>query len=128
MATALASLLPKPSYAPTVSDDEDEIVQVPAVAPSQSVVIRAAVPPYGQRRGWKPTSPDDFGELPNGCHPPLTYPLKGDGGSYPECHVAQYPLGMGKKKVRLVHCSCDVTIIKPTSGFLWQHTRPSSRR
>jgi len=24
----------------------------------------------------------------------------GDGGSFPECHVAQYPLGMGKKKVR----------------------------
>jgi len=22
----------------------------------------------------------------------------GDGGSYPECHIAQYPLGMGKKK------------------------------
>ena len=24
----------------------------------------------------------------------------GDGGAYPECHVAQYPLNMGKKKVR----------------------------
>lgn len=24
----------------------------------------------------------------------------GDGGAYPECHVAQYPLEMGKKKVR----------------------------
>ena len=24
---------------------------------------------------------------------------KGDGGAYPECHVAQYPLDMGKKKV-----------------------------
>lgn len=24
----------------------------------------------------------------------------GDGGSYPECHVAQYPLEMGRKKVR----------------------------
>ncbi|EDR14894.1 uncharacterized protein LACBIDRAFT_229229, partial [Laccaria bicolor S238N-H82] len=39
-------------------------------------------PPYRQRAGWKPTSQEDFG----------------DGGSYPECHVAQYPLGMGKKK------------------------------
>lgn len=26
-----------------------------------------------------------------------SYP--GDGGSFPECHVAQYPLEMGKKKV-----------------------------
>ena len=25
----------------------------------------------------------------------------GDGGAYPECHVAQYPLEMGKKKVRM---------------------------
>jgi hypothetical protein len=25
----------------------------------------------------------------------------GNGGSYPECHVAQYPLGMGKNKVCL---------------------------
>ncbi|KAI0928945.1 mRNA splicing protein, variant 2 [Taiwanofungus camphoratus] len=81
MATALASLLPNPVHAPTVSDDEDEIIQVPATAP-QSVIIRSVVPPYGQRRGWKPTSPDDFG----------------DGGAYPECHVAQYPLDMGKKK------------------------------
>lgn len=24
--------------------------------------------------------------------------LPGDGGAYPECHVAQYPLGLGKKK------------------------------
>ena len=23
----------------------------------------------------------------------------GDGGAYPECHVAPYPLNMGKKKV-----------------------------
>lgn len=28
-----------------------------------------------------------------------TYIAIGDGGSYPECHVAQYPLEMGKKKV-----------------------------
>lgn len=25
--------------------------------------------------------------------------ISGDGGAYPECHVAQYPLGLGKKKV-----------------------------
>ena len=72
MATALASLLPKPTYAPTVSDDEDEVAQLPVAATSQSVIIRAAVPPYGQRPGWKPTSPDDFGELPINCsHPQL---------------------------------------------------------
>lgn len=61
MATALASLLPSPAYAPAIEDDEDDIVQVPTAAPSQSVIIRTPVPPYGQRQGWKPASPDDFG-------------------------------------------------------------------
>ena len=59
------SLLPKPVYAPSVSEDEDEeIVQKVAessIQGSQSVVIHAAVPSYGQRRGWKPTSLEDFG-------------------------------------------------------------------
>ncbi|CAL1705673.1 unnamed protein product [Somion occarium] len=84
---ALASILPQPVYAPSVSDEEEEIVQVSKqVAESsiqpKSVIIRAAVPAYGQRKGWKPTSQEDYG----------------DGGAYPECHVAQYPLGLGKKK------------------------------
>ncbi len=26
----------------------------------------------------------------------------GDGGAFPECHIAQYPLDMGKKKVFLI--------------------------
>jgi hypothetical protein len=25
--------------------------------------------------------------------------LEGDGGAYPECHIAQYPLNLGRKKV-----------------------------
>ncbi|KAH9945852.1 pre-mRNA-processing protein 45 [Epithele typhae] len=82
---ALTSLLPTPVNAPVVSDDEEEFVseiQPQQAGPSVAVVIRQAVPPYGQRRGWKPTSLEDFG----------------DGGAYPECHVAQYPLNMGKKK------------------------------
>ena len=29
----------------------------------------------------------------------LSRPLKGDGGAFPECHIAQYPLDMGRKKV-----------------------------
>ncbi|KAG5637132.1 mRNA splicing protein [Sphagnurus paluster] len=81
MATALAALLPKPLHNPVVSDDEDEVVQQPAQT-SQTVITRPTRPPYGQRRGWKPTTPEDFG----------------DGGSYPECHVAQYPIEMGRKK------------------------------
>lgn len=38
------------------------------------------IPPYGSRSGWIPRKPEDFG----------------DGGAFPEIHIAQYPLGMGK--------------------------------
>ncbi|KAF8228504.1 pre-mRNA-processing protein 45 [Tricholoma matsutake] len=76
MATVLAALLPQPIHSSTITDDE-----VP-VLPTQTLVSRPLRPPYGQRKGWRPSTPDDFG----------------DGGSYPECHVAQYPLNMGRKK------------------------------
>lgn len=39
------------------------------------------IPPYGRRSGWIPRTQEAFG----------------DGGAYPEIHVAQYPLEMGKK-------------------------------
>ncbi|CAG8535861.1 6178_t:CDS:10 [Cetraspora pellucida] len=39
-------------------------------------------PPYGKRVGWKPRGLDDFG----------------DGGAFPELHIAQYPLEMGRNK------------------------------
>ncbi|KAF8559749.1 hypothetical protein OG21DRAFT_1594559 [Imleria badia] len=78
---ALAAVLPQPIYVSDILDDEDQVF---LPIPSQSVVVRAAIPPYGKRKGWKPTSPEDFG----------------DGGAYPECHVAQYPLNLGKKKTQ----------------------------
>ena len=37
-------------------------------------------PPYGRRKGWIPRTTDDFG----------------DGGAFPEIHVAQYPHNMGR--------------------------------
>ncbi|XP_021715065.1 SNW/SKI-interacting protein-like [Chenopodium quinoa] len=40
------------------------------------------VPPYLKRDGYKPRKPEDFG----------------DGGAFPEIHIAQYPLGMGRDK------------------------------
>ncbi|KNZ78443.1 Pre-mRNA-processing protein 45, partial [Termitomyces sp. J132] len=69
-------LLPKPVHVSSVSDDEEE-VHAPTVT-----ALRPTRPPYGQRKGWKPSIPEDFG----------------DGGAFPECHVAQYPLDMGRKK------------------------------
>lgn len=42
---------------------------------------RVGPPPYGNRAGWRPRAPEDFG----------------DGGAFPEILVAQYPLDMGRK-------------------------------
>lgn len=41
------------------------------------------IPPYGERqkRGWRPRAPEDFR----------------NGGAFPECLVAQYPLDMGRR-------------------------------
>ncbi|XXG63587.1 hypothetical protein AAC387_Pa05g1739 [Persea americana] len=46
-----------------------------------SLVKAKPIPPYGKRSGYVPRKPEDFG----------------DGGAFPEIHVAQYPLGMGRK-------------------------------
>ena len=72
------SFLPAPSL--PVVDREEESYQSRSTA-----VINSAskiAPPYGHRKGWIPRVQEDFG----------------DGGAYPECPVAQFPLGMGKKK------------------------------
>ncbi len=44
------------------------------------MAVKSAIPAYGHRLGWKPKTVADFG----------------DGGAYPECHVAQFPLEMGR--------------------------------
>ena len=76
MATLL-SRLPAP-----IHDSAPGLVAAPAAqAGSELVVARSGAPPYGQRAGFMPRKPADFG----------------DGGAYPECHVAQYPLDCGRK-------------------------------
>lgn len=94
----LSRILPQPIHAPALSDDESE-AQRPAL--TQAIVTRPVVPPYGQRRGWKPSSQDDFGVCSSRNFMNCLTKFSGDGGSFPECHVAQYPLGMGKQKVCL---------------------------
>ncbi|KAI3965144.1 hypothetical protein MKW92_015642 [Papaver armeniacum] len=53
--------------------------------PAHAAVVAHAkakvIPPYPNRYGFVPRKPEDFG----------------DGGAFPEIHVAQYPLGMGRK-------------------------------
>ncbi|KAJ4488444.1 pre-mRNA-processing protein 45 [Lentinula aciculospora] len=81
--SALAAVLPKPLHA-SLEDEEDDYAQYSRPAPSTSkqVIARFTVPPYGQRKGWSPSKLEHYG----------------DGGAFPECHVAQYPLEMGRKK------------------------------
>jgi SNW domain-containing protein 1 len=83
-ASALAAALPKPVYS---YDDEEvtsrtlqrgpRIVSPGQLDATQIVVRRQGPPPYGQRAGWRPRNPEDFG----------------DGGAFPEIPVAQYPFG-----------------------------------
>lgn len=78
---SLSTLLPAPSQ-PVWDRDEDAGKQ--SWPPPSSALVSTAptAPPYGQRRGWTPRSLQDFG----------------DGGAFPEIHMAQYPLNMGLEK------------------------------
>ncbi|XP_044728156.1 puff-specific protein Bx42 [Chrysoperla carnea] len=77
---SLSSILPAPSQ--PVWDRDDERRKQKLVRDSTVLVIAQPVaPPYGERKGWIPRHPTDFG----------------DGGAFPEIAVAQYPLGMGQK-------------------------------
>ncbi|SPO37413.1 related to transcriptional coregulator Snw1 [Pseudozyma flocculosa] len=81
--TSLSAALPAPRYS-NVTVENDEGTDDAAEASSSTALATKAshIPPYGKRTGWKPRAQADFG----------------DGGSYPECHIAQYPLEMGRKK------------------------------
>ena len=75
--------LPLPVNAP--SPDEDPAV-TGSTGGSDSMgppppVRRSSAPPQGKRKGWIPRAQADFG----------------GGGAFPEIHVAQYPLDMGRK-------------------------------
>lgn len=84
----LSSALPKPKYSgedeelPTHTQQKGpRVIGAQELESSQLVVKRAGPPPYGQRSGWRPRNPEDFG----------------DGGAFPEVPMAQYPLDMGRK-------------------------------
>lgn len=77
----LSDILPGPVQ--PIWDRDDERKKRAALKPSTALVSAQAIaPPYGQRRGWVPRNVTDYG----------------DGGAFPEIHVAQYPLEMGRKK------------------------------
>src|ERR1700733_3413558 len=104
-------ILPRPAHTPIISaydDSDEEQADQPSVS---ALTIRASLPAYGMRRGWQPMSQDDFG----------------DGGAYPECHVAQYPLDMGRKKVSCALARNIRNASSPASIRLLQET-PSRYR
>ncbi|KAK6498666.1 mRNA splicing protein [Arthrobotrys musiformis] len=83
---SLLSALPAPKQSSSTSDAAPKKPSGPRIvgansAESQLVLKRAGPPPYGQRAKWRPKSVEDYG----------------DGGAFPEIHIAQYPLEMGRK-------------------------------
>ena len=90
MAQALATLLPRPKnwVAPTPERMETESTSLRIVAPTKKI------PSYGNRKGFIPRTLEDFG----------------DGGAFPEIHVAQYPLDMGRKETNAKSNALPVTL------------------
>lgn len=89
------SFLPAPTQ-PTYSlqDEYSLFKSAPAPVQQQPQKPKKIIPPYGQRQGFVPRSIEDFG----------------DGGAFPEIHVAQYdPLLFNLVK----------TTINMPSGILW---------
>ncbi len=78
---ALASLLPAPSQNTWDRDEEraKEAEEAAANANAVATFVKTA-PPYGARKGFIPRAAGDFG----------------DGGAFPEIHVAQYPMDLGR--------------------------------
>lgn len=88
MASALLlSRLPAPKH---TSSDEYDVAADPwfqrlEASRPQAITKFKEPPPYGKRGGFVPRKVEDFG----------------DGGAFPEIHVAQYPLDMGRKEEKL---------------------------
>ncbi len=75
------SFLPAPTQPVYSMRDEHSLFKA---TPAQVIQKpKKQIPSYGNRQGFVPRTVEDFG----------------DGGAFPEIHVAQYPLDMGRKKV-----------------------------
>ena len=66
------------------STKRKDVIPTNNVQQIQIARLNAKIPPYGQRSGYVPREPEDFG----------------DGGAFPEIHIKQYPLDMGRKNVQ----------------------------
>ncbi|XP_028409774.1 SNW domain-containing protein 1-like [Dendronephthya gigantea] len=90
---SLASLLPAPAHRPYQEASDDDLER--AYSQMTTVAVsKKQPPPYGQRRNWIPRTQEDFG----------------DGGAFPEIHVAQFPLDMGKTRNKGTSSALPVTL------------------
>lgn len=80
--TTDCSFLPAPTQLSQDQLEAEEKARSQRSRQTSLVSSRREPPPYGYRKGWIPRLLEDFG----------------DGGAFPEIHVAQYPLEMGRKK------------------------------
>lgn len=78
--SSLAGALPKPKSAVATRTNPDSEHLLLQQQQQVSQTKKCTAPRYGQRQGWRPKKQSDFG----------------DGGAYPEIHLAQFPQGMGK--------------------------------
>ncbi|KAK0134063.1 SNW domain-containing protein 1 [Merluccius polli] len=79
---SLASFLPSPTQLSQDQLEAEERLRAQKSYSTALVSSRNEPPPYEHRKGWVPRALEDFG----------------DGGAFPEIHVAQFPLEMGRKK------------------------------
>nr|XP_034374501.1 SNW domain-containing protein 1-like [Arvicanthis niloticus] len=77
----LTSSLPEPTQLPQDQLGAEEKARSERSLQTSLRSSRMEPPGYGYRKDWIPRSLEDFG----------------DGGAFPEIHVTQYPLGMGRK-------------------------------
>ena len=77
---SFVSALPAPRHTSIDEDDDEDFFAMQAARGGATAPARKKIPAYGARAGFIPRSNEDFGE----------------GGAYPEVHVAQYPLNMGR--------------------------------
>lgn len=73
----MQSLLPKPKHSKSKWQNDSDDDETPQQKPSK-------IPPYPFRSSFKPLSLEDYG----------------NGGSYPEVNILQYPLDMGRKDAK----------------------------
>jgi len=76
--SSLTSALPRPCKLVIEQDKPTE----QAVVSTSKLAINPSIPSYGKRKAWIPRNLTDYGR----------------GGAFPECHVVQYPLDMGRNK------------------------------